>query len=324
MAIEDLDQKTLRKEYIDYILSTNRSPNTATTTAAQIFALWIRRGEEFFWETMKATEPERREIVKDFVQCYYPKQMRYLSGYFTSIRYFKQFLDYKNNGESEDFKPASKQVQSMRQSAPEITQRYAQSVLPLTDEMLEKAHRKVLADPGYGSDYALLTSVLRRFPENTDPELVALKIALIDLANSTHIGTHRKKIVVKELADIIVGIRDFDERLRQGDPSLVPLIAKTNGKVNFFSFASKYCTFHSVNVYGNDDYVILDSVVKHALPKYVVGLHEATIDKWVKTYNYVAYKACIDALLDSNGISIAFRRRKLDHYLWDTYRKSAE
>ena len=40
------------------------------------------------------------------------------------------------------------------------------------------------------------------------------------------------------------------------------------------------------------------------------------------TYNYVAYKQCIDDLLDANGIFIPFRRRKLDHYLWHLYRKT--
>lgn len=322
MSIESHDHKTLRKQYIDYMLSTGKAKNTATTTAAQIFAIWNQRGEDFFWETMNASDPELRIIIKDFVQSYYPKQMRYLSGYLTSVHYFKQFLDGNKKVEQTISKPNIHQTPPAQQKTSGKAQKNARPVLALTCEMLEEAHQKVLSDPGYGSDYALIDSILKRFPENTDPEIVAIKSALIDVTNSTHIGIHRQKIVLKELADIIVSIRDFDERLRQGDPSLVPQIARTNGKVNFFSFASKYCTFHSVNVYGNDDYVIQDSVVKRALPLYVSGLKEKTIDDWIKTYNYDAYKACIDALLDANGINIPFQRRKLDHYLWYTYRKT--
>ena len=77
-------------------------------------------------------------------------------------------------------------------------------------------------------------------------------------------------------------------------------------------------------MYGNDDYVIFDRVVKDALPKYVSGLHKTTIEQWRSTCNYTAYKECIDELLDANGIDIPFRRRKLDHYLWHTYRKPTE
>ena len=124
----------------------------------------------------------------------------------------------------------------------------------------------------------------------------------------------------KKKINFIVGINDFDERLRQGDPALVTLIAKNNGNINLFSFASKYCTFHAVDVYGLDDYVIYDRVVKDALPKYVAGLKKTTIEAWRQSYDYIAYKKCIDDLLDANGINIPFRHRKLDHYLWNTYR----
>ncbi len=322
MAFDGIEQSTLRKEYINYMLGMGKAKNTANTTAAQVFAIWNRRGEGFFWQTMKADDAELRVIIQDFVQTYYPKQTRYLSGYLTSVRYFRQFLDAQHTSEPRRGKQNGKQKPSALQKAITPVHRSSSPVLTLTGEMLEETHQKVLSDPSYGADYALLDSVLKRFPNNTDPEIVALKIALIDVTNSTHIGTHRQKVGIRELADIIVGIKDFDVRLRQGDPDLVPLIARTNGNVNFFSFASKYCTFHSVNAYGNDDYVILDRVVKHALPKYVSGLHEATIDKWVKTFDYAAYKGCIDALLDENGIFIPFRRRKLDHYLWYTYRKT--
>ena len=279
MAFDGIEQSTLRKEYINYMLGMGKAKNTANTTAAQVFAIWNRRGEGFFWQTMKADDAELRVIIQDFVQTYYPKQTRYLSGYLTSVRYFRQFLDAQHTSEPRRGKQNDKQKSSALQKAITPVHRSSSPVLTLTGEMLEETHQKGLSDPGYGADYALLDSVLKR-------------------------------------------IKDFDVRLRHGDPDLVPLIARTNGNVNFFSFASKYCTFHSVNAYGNDDYVILDRVVKHALPKYVSGLHEATIDKWVKTFDYAAYKGCIDALLDENGIFIPFRRRKLDHYLWYTYRKT--
>ena len=308
----------LREEYIAFIEQSGKSRNTANTTAAELFALWNKCGKEYFWTVIRADEGSLREMMTAFLETYYPRQLKYKSGYMTSVRYFREFLAAKGNSEP----LPSKSQKAARRSAPiRISSR---KVFTLTGDMLEQEHQKVLADPGYGSDYALIDSILKRFPENTDPELVALKIALFDMTYSTNIGRHRQKIVLEELAGIIVGIKDFDERIRQGDPSVVPIIARSNGRINLFSFATKYCTNHAVCVYGNDDYVIFDRVVKDALPKYVSGLHKTTIEQWRSTCNYTAYKECIDGLLDTNGIDIPFRHRKLDHYLWHTYRKPTE
>ena len=324
MNLENIDKKALRKLYIDYTIETGKAPGTADTTAQKIFMLWTKLGKDSFWETVNTDDTALKATIKDYVQTYYPNQIPYLSGFLTSIRYFKEFLAYYEKELSSNTESIMQEqpVHQKLQKPESIGRGFRGSVLRLTNKMLEEEHQKVLADPGYGADYALIDSIFKRFPDNTDPELVALKIALIDMTNSTNIARQRKRIIVKELADIIVGIQDFDIRLQQGDPSIVPIIAKSNGEINLFSFASKYCTYHSVAVYGNDDYVIYDSVVRDSLPMYVPGLRKSTIDRWRSTYNYTAYKNCIDELLEANGIDIPFKRRKLDHYLWHTYRKA--
>lgn len=232
MVLENTDKQTLRAEYISFIVSTGKSANTANTTAANVFALWNKCGEEYFWEAINADDASLRDKMFRFLETYYPNQLKYLSGYLTSVRYFKSFLAAKTNTILQgDKQPAQRKQRSSvrRQSRP---------VLSLSCKMLEEEHQTVLADPGYGSDYALIDSILKRFPGNTDPELVALKIALFDMTYSTNIGRHRQKIVLEELASIIVGIKDFDERIRQGDPSIVPIVARSNGKINLFSFAT--------------------------------------------------------------------------------------
>ena len=75
-----------------------------------------------------------------------------------------------------------------------------------------------------------------------------MKVALIDLTNSTHISTHIKKISLSEIVDLILSIQDFDIRVSQGDPLLVSQLAESNGQINLFSFASKYCTYHNVEI----------------------------------------------------------------------------
>lgn len=193
--------------------------------------------------------------------------------------------------------------------------------LSLTEENIEDVHQQVLATPDYGSNFSLIHDALKRFPQNIDRELVAMKVALIDLTNSTHISTHIKKISLSEIVELILNIRDFDVRVSQGDPLLVSQLAISNGRINLFSFASQYCTYHNVEIYGQDNYSIFDSVVKVALPHYIPKLTKSTIEEWRTTCNYVAFNNCIEDLLNQKNIHIPLRRRKFDHFLWYLNRK---
>lgn len=193
--------------------------------------------------------------------------------------------------------------------------------LPITTENINSVHQQVLESTSYGANFSMIHNVLKRFPQNTERELVAMKVSLIDLTNSTNIGRHINKISLSEFVELILNIRDIDVRLAQGDPELVCQIARCNGKVNFFSFASKYCTYHNVDVYERDDFSIFDSVVKDALPYYIPKLTKATVNNWRETYNYAAFNDCIGRILDQNNIHIPYRRRKFDHFLWYANRK---
>lgn len=187
---------------------------------------------------------------------------------------------------------------------------------------LEKYNQLVENDPGYGTDGKIIHNVLSAYPLNSNREIVALKICLIDVTNSTHLGTHRSRISIDELAKIIMDIPNFDERLSCGDPRLINELAKSNGKINLFSFASKYCLYHNKEVYGRDDYSIFDSVVAETLPHYVHGLSAAKIDSWRSNFDYKAFADCIQMILDEYGIDIPNRRRKFDLFLWYANRKS--
>jgi len=143
-----------------------------------------------------------------------------------------------------------------------------------------------------------------------------MKIAVIDVTNSTHLSQYKSKISLYDLSKIILDIPNIDKRLENGDPELVNIIAKNNGSVNMFSFASKYCTYHNVEIYKKDDYSIYDGIVKNTLPHYIQGLTANQINKWRVNFNYSAFNNCIGMFLDENGIKIPFRRRKFDHFLW--------
>lgn len=188
--------------------------------------------------------------------------------------------------------------------------------LPLTEKNIEKQHRLVIESLNYGKESIIIRDVLRTYPLNSDLHIIAMKIAVIDVTNSTHLSQYKSKLSLYDLAKVILEIPNFDERVAKGDPELVNSIARNIGAVNMFSFASKYCTYHNVEIYERDDYSIFDGIVKNTLPHYIKGLSENKINTWRKNYDYVTFNECVGKLLDTNNIHIPFRRRKLDHFLW--------
>lgn len=82
------------------------------------------------------------------------------------------------------------------------------------------------------------------YPLNNDREIVELKIFLSDATNSTHLGTHRSRMLIDELAKIIVEILNFDERLCCGEPELISGLTKSNGKICLMIWSKKSNKVH--------------------------------------------------------------------------------
>lgn len=193
---------------------------------------------------------------------------------------------------------------------------HKQKYLSLTEENIEKQHKFVGASSNYGKEGLIIHDVLNAFPLHNDLNTIAMKIAVIDVTNSTHLSQYKRRLSLYDLAKVILEIPNFDDRLAKGDPQLINIIARNIGAVNMFSFASKYCTYHNVEVCGRDDYSIFDGIVKNTLPHYIQGLTTNKIDTWRRSFDYEAFNECVGKLLDENNIHIPFRRRKLDHFLW--------
>lgn len=196
------------------------------------------------------------------------------------------------------------------------------SVCQISNESLNQVHQEVMNSDNYGKENDLITACFKRFPKNDDVVIVAMKVGLIDITNSTHVSQHKTKISAVELAESIVKIKNIDERIKNGDPEVVNEIARCNGKINLFSFASKYCCYHNMNLYGKDDYSILDTVVKESLPMYFNDVTKTQIQKWQNNFQYKQYNDYITTKLDELNITTKFRKRKFDHFVWYSNRKS--
>ena len=106
-------------------------------------------------------------------------------------------------------------------------------------------------------DYALtdapIFDAVARHPINRNVRYVLMKVALINALYRTGILDTLR--VAKHIAAL-----NIDPHLRRGDPGIVNDIANvrfSRRKIYFYSFASKYCSFHCP-----DDYPIYDSFVR--------------------------------------------------------------
>ena len=193
-------------------------------------------------------------------------------------------------------------------------------MLNLTSENLELVEKMIEEDPKYGPEQNLIESVLTRFPDNIDIEIVAMKIGVIDVTNSTRLFQYKQNISLYDLAELIVNrIEDFNKRIEIGDTTLITEISKKTKNLydkNLFSFASKYCHYHNRFLYKKDDFSIFDTIVKEKLPECFTDITVSKLETWRETSNYELYNNYIGKKLDELNISNPNRRRKFDHYFW--------
>ncbi len=201
----------------------------------------------------------------------------------------------------------------------------------LTNETLDKAFYDLENDPIYGKsgEYGLIKDVLNKYPQNNDEKIVAMKISLIDVTNSTHLSLHKQNINLAQLAKFICKDLNFDQRVKDGDQSLVNDLAKNIGCTNLFSFATKYCQYHNSIVYNKDDYAKYDHIVCDYLPMYAKmrnvkynnrSVTSNTIKTLAKNLNNKAFNKIIDDILSE--ITTSNKKAKFDSLMWYYNRKS--
>lgn len=199
----------------------------------------------------------------------------------------------------------------------------------ISNKDLELIEQRVKNDIKYGREGILIKSALTKNPNNNDISIVSMKICLIDLTNGTNLMRNLgKNGGLYDLSEKITQI-DFDNRVKNGDISIVNELAKwTKEKLgkNLFSFISKYCLYHNLYCYNRDDFVIYDSVVAESLNRYISDedfefitgkkLYKNSIKKYKYNFQYEEYKKIIDFILEKNNINVSMPHRKMDWFIW--------
>ncbi len=298
----------IKNKYKKYLRLQALSKNTVQAASNDTFYLWRNESKELFWKKMLSSDFEvtyRAAMIESLSKRTKGDSQKLVSSYMSSARRFRKFLDCDVE-EIASLAPAKTKSKKYRDVSGDT----------ITNVTMNEAEALVKGAENYGPENELITRCLQKFPDNTDPDVVAMKIGLIDITNSTHLSQHKSKISMFELSNIIAAISDIDARIEAGDPEVVNEIARSNGKINLFSFASKYCCYHNRNLYGRDDYSILDTVLKEYLPRYFDDITKNQIQKWQDGLDYKSYNDYITRKLDELNITVEHRKRKFDHFVW--------
>ena len=163
----------------------------------------------------------------------------------------------------------------------------------------------------YTAQESALNKLFRNLcPKNTSLDDVLLKVAALNTFYSTNIYN------VFAVARHIVHL-NIDERLGQGDDSLVTDIASGHGVVNkkggkeiqFLSFATKYCSHHRPEVYP-----IYDSFVEDFLV-YLSKVDGFSLFRREDLRAITVFKQTLIKLREFYGLE-EFSLKQIDQYLW--------
>ncbi|MBR2588671.1 MAG: hypothetical protein IKD77_05675 [Bacilli bacterium] len=195
-------------------------------------------------------------------------------------------------------------------------------------------------DSNYRSDNeennALSTlNLVKQYKRNPSKDNLEKIIKAIDKQNSTHLSvsgnnTGDNKGIEKTVEYIYdkIGLNELNERIKNGDTSLVDEIA-INAVNNRYiiSFASKFCTYMSRYMFNDDKFSIYDGIMARILPyyyfMYVDNKKRVVINnKIMKKKGYEWYSSLIKQVIKQTKVKENYQisRKDLDHLLWYYYK----
>ncbi len=181
------------------------------------------------------------------------------SSYLYSITLLKEYID-NTYGEIAIFlKKTPTMLPGLKVSPNTINNKIAKIPFPKPSEQeLKKYVNRWYTLENYVAQEKVLNKLfLKTYPNNNDIEEVLLKVCTLNAFYSTNI--YSPYTIAKHIVDL-----DIDKKLKAEDLSLVDdiaIVTMDNGNIiNFYSFATKYCSRHKPLIYP-----IYDSYVDEVL-----------------------------------------------------------
>ncbi len=163
-------------------------------------------------------------------------------------------------------------------------------------------------DDEFDSNYQVVEEAIRqlisKFPHNTEISQVLLKVVLVNNLYGAGIPQKHVETVARHIAGLHI-----DAALAEGKTAIVDSIITCGGlKEKYFSFASKFCSWHNPTAYP-----MYDRNVDECLWSYNKQDHFTTYNRG--SYSYVQFGAVVTAFRNFYGLnSVTFK--DLDKFLW--------
>tara|TARA_B100000508_G_C11441566_1_gene269043 strand:+ start:596 stop:1219 length:624 start_codon:yes stop_codon:yes gene_type:complete len=179
-----------------------------------------------------------------------------------------------------------------------------------TNDLLEKYINQFNNDERYYRADQAIIKLFKAFPYNKKLEDILLKISVInDLYSTNILGTFKMAKHIQKL--------DIDEGLREGNPDIVHQIAKdhdirtkkNNKEIIFYSFATKYCSWHNRNYYP-----IYDNFVDKVLMAYKRKDNFSDF-KQADLKDFEKFKKIIQDFVDYYKLN-QYNLKDVDKFLW--------
>ena len=143
-----------------------------------------------------------------------------------------------------------------------------------------------------------------RFPQNTETAHVLLKVLVLNRLYSARV----RDIDVEPLARHIAGLQ-LDPILDKGAPNAVALITDCEELREYFSFATKFCSWHNPIVYPMYDGNVDECLWSYQLQDQFANFHRQDLRCYEKLISIVTSFRAFYCLK-------SFSFRQLDKFLW--------
>jgi hypothetical protein len=275
------------------------------TCLTDAFYIWRKQGADSFWKIVFSDNFEtlaKETLLGLLYQLSSGNVESNVNGYLVHLRRFRRFLQ------------SEAVIEVLLQTTNVEEKTSAKIVQELPTPTIEQVEY-YLGHWNYLEDYRLQEEALDRLffvlcPENKNISDILLKVSVLNDFYSTNI------FKVYPVAKRILSL-DIDNRLQSGDVTLVDDIKKvvtSNRELNFYSFATKYCSHHRPL-----DYPIYDSYVDEVLR------HYRKVDRFAsfkndELKNYVCFKSILEKFRSFYHLE-KFNLKELDKYLWQLGKK---
>ena len=157
----------------------------------------------------------------------------------------------------------------------------------------------------------VLKQIWQKYPDNKNLKEIEVKVKTLNLYYSTNV------IATNKVAKSIHSIKRLDKCLEDGNLSVVKKIAHLSladeKQRNFYSFATKYCSFHNPKKYPIYDFYVQDLLYRYQKQEnfYPGKITRNSITNYLK---YDEYKNIIDCFISYFDLHCSYK--ELDMYLW--------